>query len=261
MSKKRLIHISLAVVFILLILFVWQIAQDYHNEKRLQANLTSLEFFIPSPRSFFTAFRNNWDVIQIAMFATLQKSFFGFFIGATLAICVVSLYFMLPWLRSATLPMAYAINSVPVVGFAPIIVLAFGQGSFSTIAFLAAMVSYFPIVITLDSSIHNIDRKYVELLKVYNANSVQMLKYVYIPLTLPNFFIAIKLAIPASLIGAVIGEWMGSRTGIGNLMMICMYQLKPGLLYACLFQIAIVSSVIVLTLGIIKNKVLPWTKT
>ena len=94
----------------------------------------------------------------------------------------------------------------------------------------------------------------MELMKILNATRFQVLQKVIIPNSVPYFFISAKLSLPASIMGAVIGEWLGANRGVGKLMITSFYQLKPGLLYGSLFLVVIVSCTLILILRLLEKK-------
>ena len=254
-------RVVVPLLLIILIVVIWQIATDRVNEVRAENRQTSLEFFFPSPRNIFNSFIDNFSNIQSSIGNTLVKSFVGFIIGVFLAIAIAMLYYIFPRLRNATIPVAYAINSFPITGLIPIIVLTFGQGTFLSVVIVSILICYFPMLITIDGAFKNIDQRYVEFLRIYKANRLQILKYANIPLTLPNFFVSLRMSIPASIIGAILGEWMGSGKGIGRLMVLSVYRMEAGLLYACMVEIALICAVLTLLVELLGRKVVFWNKS
>lgn len=257
-SKKSIKGIVLPLVIVLCGLVAWQVAEDYVNELRYIEGKTSLEFFIPTPLTILQAGLDNYQQIAKAMGQTLTKALVGFAVGVIFAVMMTILYSLLPVLRPATLPIAFAIQSFPVVGIAPAVVLAFGQDSFMSIVFISALLTYFPILLSFDDAFKNIDREYLDLSFVYNADRLQTLRYVKFPLAMPAFLTALKLAVPSSIVGATIGEWMGSSSGIGRVITLALYQLKPGILYCCLILLATLSASTVLLINLIEQFCFPW---
>ncbi len=256
MTKK--IILSILIFFVLLI--VWQIVEDQINVQRLEKDQTALEAFIPTPLTILKSFGNDWQNIVRELSHTLRKAGLGFAIGVVFAVLIASIFIFIPFIRNLIFPLAFAINSFPIIGFAPAIVLIFGQGSFISIVFISALICYFPTLISMDTAFRETDKNLLELMEVLNANKWQTLFKVRLPLAMPYLFLSMKLAIPAAIIGATIGEWLGARNGIGQLITIALYQLKPGLLYASLISITIVSSLSIIILLIIQNLLFPWKR-
>jgi len=252
--KQRLLPLAIIVIG----LVVWQIVEDHTNELRHIEGKTSLEFFIPTPLTIIQAGFENHKQIARAMGQTLVKALVGFTMGVAFAIIMAVLYSLIPALRTATFPIAFALQSFPVVGIAPAVVLAFGQDSFMSVVFISALLTYFPILLSFDDAFRSIDKEYLELSFVYNASRWQTLRYVKFPLAMSSFLTALKLAAPGGIVGATIGEWMGSSSGIGRMITLALYQLKPGILYCCLIVLAIISASTILVIKLIERFCFSW---
>jgi len=242
-----------------LIIF-WQFAENLINARRLEMGLTGLEAFIPSPITIFKTFSSHGNIILVEISHTLRKAFLGCFLGVIIAFFMSIFFLIVPISRNILLPFTFAINSFPIVGIAPAIILAFGQGSWGAIVFISALISYFPVLISMDTAFKETDQEVLDLMYVFNASAMQTFFKVRLPVAVPYFFLSLKLAIPASIIGATMGEWLGCRVGIGQLITISLYQLKPGLLYASLISIVVVSILSILCIKLVEYFCLPWKR-
>lgn len=212
MIKK--ITISILVFFILLT--IWQVFEDRFNAQQIANHETAFEAFIPTPLTIIKTFNNNWNNILRELSYTLRNAFFGFAIGVIFAIIFAVTFLCLPFIRNLIFPLSFAINSFPIVGFAPAIILIFGQGSYWSIIFISALICYFPTLISMDTAFHETDKDLIELMHVLNASKLQTLFKIRLPIAMPYLFLSMKLAIPASIIGATIGEWLGSDMVLGS---------------------------------------------
>lgn len=255
--NKKIISI---VVTLLFLIFCWQILESKANTSRMENGQTGIEAFIPTPLTILHTFQNQGDIIFVNILYTIQRALVGFIIGTSFGLAMAIMFLFFPSVRSITFPFAFTMNSFPVVGFAPIIILAFGQGSGISIIFISALICYFPVLINMDSALQNTNRDLLDVTHVLNATPMQELFKLRLPLALPHLFLSMKLAMPASIIGATIGEWLGTRNGIGQLITIALYQLKPGLLYASLIAVALVSVAFIALLSFIQSKLLVWNK-
>jgi ABC-type nitrate/sulfonate/bicarbonate transport system permease component len=236
----------------------WEIIQRLITTQRLAQGQTGLDAFFPTPSTIMFTFVQDWQYISTALLVTVGRGLIGCGIGALLALSVAALLDYIPRLRGFIMPTMFAVNAFPIIGFAPLIILMFGQGSILSIIFVATLISYFPILITLDHAIRHTSRDLLASLEVAGATRRQLLWHVKIPLAQPNLFVALRLALPASIIGAMIGEWLGARSGIGNLITIGLYQLKPGLLYGALFALTTISAMLTWALHALERACLPW---
>jgi ABC-type nitrate/sulfonate/bicarbonate transport system permease component len=253
-------NIFFSILFIFLLLFSWQILQSRIDKERIANNETSLEAFIPTPLTIAKTFLSDGKNILKELSHTLKKAFLGLLLGVSVAILMASIFLFFPAVRNLTLPLTFAINSFPIIGFAPAIVLIFGQGSLQSIVFISALICYFPTLISIDTAFKETDKNLLEIMEVLGASKLQTLKIIHIPLAIPYLFLSLKLAIPASIIGATIGEWLGAREGIGQLITIALYRLNPGILYSSLISIALSSALIIAFLSILEYFLFPWQR-
>lgn len=254
---KKLLY---TIIVIVCLLGFWQVGEDLANRGRSLRNETSFEAFIPTPLTIEKTFVSNGDQLIREAGYTLGRALSGFAIGAVLAILISLIFLFFPFFRNVFSPLAFAMNSFPIIGLAPAIIIAFGQGSWLSIVFISMLICYFPILISLDTAYKHIDNEIIEIMQVFHASRLQIFFKVQLPLVLPYLFMSMKLAIPASIIGATMGEWLGSRTGLGQLITIALYQLKPGLLYAALFLIVGVSLLAILIFSFLEHLLFPWNR-
>ncbi|MDX9970694.1 MAG: ABC transporter permease subunit [Candidatus Gracilibacteria bacterium] len=253
--KKTIITTTFTTIILIGIL---QTLGYFINQHRLSAGHTGLEAFIPLPSTILTTFLINWQTLIIELLYTLEKALGGFIVGTTMGIFIAIFIYFIPSLRHSLMPFCYGLNSFPIMGFAPAIILIFGQGSAWAIIFISALICFFPTLVSVDSSFRHSNKDLLDVVTILKASKLQKLTKIHIPLALSNIFLAMRISIPGSIIGATMGEWLGSRNGIGQLVTIALYQLNPGILYAALTLLTISSLLITLIIFYIEKKVLPW---
>lgn len=254
MSKKLILLILFSLVFLLL----WQWGLQLFSEARLAAGQTSLEAFIPLPSTVLKTFIDQWDLIGSELIYTLVRATLGLVLGASIGWIFASMLVFLPRLRNVLEPLLYGINAFPLVGFAPVIILIFGQGSLTAIVFVAALICFFPTFIQIDYAYQKTNKALLDVLKVLRATTFQRFLKVQLPLAIPYLFVALRLSIPAAFVGSMLGEWLGTKHGIGQLVTVSLYQLNPGMLYAALIAVTITSLFVVGLIKIIEKKVTCW---
>lgn len=250
--------IMTVVLTVLLILTIWQLIETFVSQRMIAEGRTSIEAFIPTPSTMLKTIRDDGDQIIYETGYTLARAVVGFSIGIIFGIAMAILIFLFPALRQVVLPIAFSANSFPIVGFAPVIILLFGQGSNISIIFISTLIAYFPVLINIESAFMTTNSAILDIVHVFGATRWQVVQKVMIPLAFPNFLNSLRLALPASIIGATMGEWLGARNGIGQLITVALYQLKPGLLYTSLLTVAAVSLVLTATVHFLTKYLTPW---
>jgi len=168
----------------------------------------------------------------------------GLVLGTAMGLVVAFSVSRFPRSRDTILPLAVAINAIPIVAFAPIANNWFGiRSPFSKMAVAASLV-FFPIMINVLRGLTDVDPSALELMRSYAAGDGAILRKVRIPNALPYFFTAMKVATTLSLIGAIVGEYFGGAfTALGVLInsRSTTFQFKEawaGIGVACAFGIA-----------------------
>lgn len=254
---KRLLRI---VIYLFVFLSLWQVFETKLSQEMLVNNQTSIEAFIPTPLSLYNTFLTDGDIIIHELSFTLTRALYGVCIGLLFALVMSILFIFYPFLRKNIYPMFFAINSFPIIGFAPLIIMIFGQGTGASIIFISSLICYFPMLVSLDTSFRYTDRDLLDFMHVLNASKLQTFLKIQVPAAIPHFFMALKLVIPSSIIGATIGEWLGTRNGVGQLITVSLYQLNPSLMYASLISVTLCCLIAVSLINIFEVKCLPWKK-
>lgn len=148
--------------------------------------------------------------------ATLLEAIGGF--AAALAFALVLGYSIAswPWLERVLAPHLAAIQAVPVVAVAPLIVLWVGTDLRAKIL-VAALVTFFPMLLSTVVALRSVPRELREMAIISGANRWQLLRYVELPLALPVLFGGIKTGLALATTGAVVAEFVSGRDGLGVL--------------------------------------------
>lgn len=248
---------TLLIVFAMVVLF-WQFAEYIININRLNSGLTSLEAFLPTPVTIFKTTINNFGVLISELSYTFFRGIFGLIIGTILSLIMTAVIIFFPRSRNIFLPITISLNSFPMIGFAPVIILIFGQGSALGIIFISALISYFPTFVILDKAVREVNEEFINLAEIWGATKWSIFTKIQLPYILPYLFTSFKLSLPASIIGATLGEWLGTKNGIGQLITISLYQLKPGILYSSLFLVVISVGLLTWIINTVEKIVIPW---
>jgi NitT/TauT family transport system permease protein len=121
--------------------------------------------------------------------------------------------------RSATLrhifePYIMAFYGIPKIALAPLFIIWFGIGIWSKVA-LAALMVFFLIFFNVYMGVRNVERELVDLARVMGANQRQLSRYVYLPAAMPHIIMGMRMALPYSVIGVIVGEFTSSTKGLG----------------------------------------------
>ena len=231
-----------------IILILWQVYTATFGISRI---------VLPSPSEIALASINRYDLLLRETWPTFLESVCGFglavAIGIPLAVCVANSRM----LNLTLYPLLVATQSVPKVAIAPIVLVWFGLGLQSKLA-IAFLVAFFPIVVNTATGLQSTPAGLLELARSLRATRLQVFAKVQFPAALPFIFSGAKVAVTLAVIGAVIGEFVGSVSGLGNLLLTANSQLDSALAWAALIWLSILGIVLFVAVALAERLLMPW---
>jgi len=182
---------------------------------------------------------NRWPLFGRALSATLSSTAMGYVWGLVFGLGGAVFAHLRPIARPGTDRLAAVINSIPSIALAPVFIVFLSRES--TPAAIAAVHAAFILYVSASSGLGAATRAHVDLLAVLGASRIQCLWRLELPASLPAISSGLKLAVPAALIGAVIGEWFGAPRGLGVLIVNAMQNFQIPLLWSVVVLIAATS--------------------
>ena len=199
--RSKLLPLSLLVLIILL----WQFASS---------RAIIAFWIIPSPQAVLKVFRENSDLIWHHLKPTLFAALLGLMISIVIGSLTAILMDVSKLFRQIIYPYLVVSQTVPIIAVAPIIIIWFGYG-ISAKVFTVILVCFFPIALGLFEGFQQVSMEQIRLMKALGASGWKCFRYLKLPASLPGFFTGLKLAATYSVMGAVIGEWLGGSAGLG----------------------------------------------
>lgn len=199
-------------------------------------------YVLPSVTSILGGLVNDAASLAKAARYTAAESFAGYVIGCLVGMAAAVLVTMIPAARSVVLPLATAINSVPVVAYSPLVLLWFGMGMASKIVMVAVAVS-FTIFLSTIAGLDRVDRKSVDLIRSFGAGRLAVLWRLRLPTALPLIIAGMRVSTVRSVIVAIVTEMLGAYDGLGWII----YQAVLQIDFVKVWAAIIVASAISLT--------------
>jgi NitT/TauT family transport system permease protein len=235
---------------LILILAVWQAYVQLSGISRI---------VLPSPLDILDVSIRRYDLLLKETWPTLVETVLGFAlalaIGIPLAVCVANSRL----LNLAFYPILVATQSVPKVAIAPIILVWFGLGIQSKLA-IAFLVAFFPVVVDTATGLRATPSGLLELAHSLRASQWQVFTKVQMPAALPFIFAGAKVAITLAVIGAVIGEFVGSVSGLGNLLLTANSQMDGPLAWAALIWLSALGILLFAAVALAERLAMPWAE-
>jgi len=218
-------------------------------------------FLVPAPSRV-------WDnLVTMTSSGQLLKQFLitfgeaigGFAIAVTCA--ALSAALVTEWKLAERLVYPYftAIQAMPKVAIAPLIVIWFGYGYPSKVV-VAALLSFFPMLVSFVEGLKATDEGRLKLMRAMSATRWQTLKYVRIPYAMPFVFAGIELGGLYAMLGAIVAEFIGASAGLGNWLIAMNVNLDTASTFALLVVLAIYGLVFQKLISIARARVLFWAR-
>lgn len=242
---------SMPSIIVTLVLFIiWQIIAVKMNAS----------YILPSPLEILQKIWELRDIlIGVHLPATMGVTVLGLIISIILGLFLAIIMDLNEKIENALYPIIIASQTIPTTAIAPLFVLWFGYGIWSKVL-VTILITFFPITITVYDGFKSTKREMEELLITYGASKKDIFIKLKLPSALPYFFSAIKMAIPLSIIGAAIAEWLGAQSGLGYFSKRMMTQLDGAGVFAPVVVLSVVAMILVSIVSIIEKSLIKWRK-
>jgi NitT/TauT family transport system permease protein len=214
-------------------------------------------FIAPSPVAVAATLAAKFGMLMTNLLPTAIEAVLGFLLGNFAAVVIATCFVLRRTAEEAFFPVAVMINTIPVVAKAPILVLLLGNGMEPKIA-IAALVCFFPTLVNMTRGLRDVSPEQLELMHVLSATSREVFFKLRVQNSLPYLFSALKIAASTAVIGAIVGEWIGSNIGIGALIIQATYNFDSALLYATIVVGSTFSALFFATISLAERRVIRW---
>lgn len=216
------------------------------------------EFVAPSPIAALTTLIEKAPVLLDNFWPTAIESIAGFILGNGLAILLAVAFVHSKVLEAAYFPVAVFFNTIPILALAPILVLIFGLGMLPKIV-IAAVICFFPTLVNMIRGLEAVSTAELELMHVLNATRRDIFWKLRVPRSLPFLFAALRIASTTSVVGAIVGEWIGANKGLGALIIQATFNYQSSLLYATLFMSSGLALLFFALVVFVERRLLNWS--
>lgn len=214
-------------------------------------------FVAPSPLAVAATLAGKAGMLLANLWPTALEAILGFLLGNFAAIAIATVFVHKKTAEEAFFPVVVLINTIPVVAKAPILVLLLGNGMEPKIA-IAALICFFPTLVNMVRGLEAVNPQAMELMRVLSASPREVFFKLRVPTALPYLFSALKIAASTAVIGAIVGEWIGSTVGIGALIIQATYNFDSALLYATVIVGSAFSVLFFLAISALERLVVRW---
>jgi ABC-type nitrate/sulfonate/bicarbonate transport system permease component len=231
-------------------LVVWEVAVIVRETPR---------WFLPRPSEIGEELIVSRALLWHHTWTTLQEMLLGlalaFVLGVLLAVGIASSRLV----ERAVYPGVVASQAVPIIALAPILLIWFGYGLTPKVI-VVVLTCFFPIVVNMVDGLRAADRDAIALLRSMGADRWQIMRLVRVPASLPHLFSGLRIAAAWSVIGALVGEWVGASRGLGYLMIRSSSQFQTPRLFAAVVIAAALGILLFTLVALVERLALPWRR-
>jgi len=237
-----------AVVFGLLVVVAWELATIvFDADERL----------FPAPTDVIAAFFADPAEILRNAAITLLEMVLGFVAGTMVGVALGILLTYSTTVRSAVYPWLIVSQTIPIPAVAAVLVIWFGFSLLPKVI-VVALIVFFPVAVATADGLRSVDPEMVKLVRSFGAGKGRIFREVRIPVALPYVFTGAKVAATFSVLGAVFGEWVGARGGLGYLLLLENRAVNTDAVFAIIFTLSVLGVGFFGLIVLLERLTIPW---
>jgi NitT/TauT family transport system permease protein len=190
-------------------------------------------------------------------FITLGEVLSGLALGVSIATVLGYLLARFPAVERLLSPYVVASQSIPIVAIAPLLVIWFGPGLFSKVL-ICALIVFFPVLVNTIVGLRSVPEDLRDLMRSLKATTWQTLRLLEIPAALPVFLGGLRVGATLSVIGAVVGEFVGSDRGLGFMINRARGQYDTALVFVAVISLVMMALALYGSVVILESRLLSW---
>lgn len=248
--SERIIRILAPAGLILLLILFWEVAVHLNDTPR---------WMLPAPSDILQSFREDWRLLLHHTRVTLTEVLIGFGLALVAGLLTGFAIDSSRTIERALYPLLIASQTIPMVVLAPLFLIWFGYGLLPKVL-ITALVAYFPLAVNTVDGLKSTDRELLKLMVSMGAGKWQVFRLAKVPSALPLIFSGARISVAFSVIGAVFGEFVGAKEGLGYLMDRSAPQFQTPRVFACIVILALMGVGLFLIVSLIERIALPWRR-
>lgn len=193
------------------------------------------------------------------LWVTVHEALLGYVIAVLGAVVVGSLIAEINLAERILLPYIVAFESVPKIALAPLLLIWFGFGETSKVA-MACLISFFAILLSVIEGLRSTAANEVEMMRAFGSNRFQILWKCKVRNALPSFFSGLDIGIIFSLLGAIVGEFVGAKAGLGNRLLTFNYNFDIASMFAVLIILSVIGFTAHSVVRLARRRIVRWSR-
>ncbi len=233
---------------------LWQLAAS----SGFLAEVLGIEsFLVPSPAEIAQSLWENRSLLAENAWVTLREMLLGLGVALALGVGFAVVMHLSALVRDASYPLIVVSQTIPVIVIAPILLVWLGYGIWPKVI-VVALICFFPVTVNVLAGLGSADPEAIKMMRSLDASRPALFRRVEAPGALPNFFTGAKIAVVVAPIGAVFGEWVGSSSGLGHLILTDNGQLEVAREFAAVAVLSAMALVLIGLVALVERRVVAW---
>jgi NitT/TauT family transport system permease protein len=238
--------------FLVAIILIWEFGTKLANIP---------VYIVPPPsliwQSLFAGFQAGylWQYTGVTSVEIIFGYLLGVIIGFGFGVLVVQ-YRLLDFF---IYPLIVAVNAVPKIAIAPLLVIWVGTGVQSKV-YIAALTAFFPLLVAVITGLRQVDSDQVLLMRGAGATKWQTFRMAALPNALPTIFGGLEVAIVLSVVGAIVGEFVGAQSGLGYYILFANSRLDTASMFGAFVILAVIGTILSSLISLLARKVVFWRR-
>ncbi len=215
------------------------------------------DYLVPTPSAVGSRLFDDLGYFLFHGLITLVEALGGFAMGSIVAVLAAGVMAHSRLFERTVYPIALLIKVTPIVAIAPLFVIWFGFGSFPKMM-IAALITFFPVMVNTFVGLRSVNPTTLDFFRLLDAGDTQVLFKLRAPSALPYVFAAFRIAVPLSVIGAVVGEWFTGDRGLGSVIIVAHHNIDMPTLFSAIAVLACIGLGLTGITALVERRVLFW---
>lgn len=236
-------------VFLVALIVLWEAGESMGIPDFVLPKLSKVARIFLDPETLRLYLAHGWVTLQEALLGLVIGGGLGFLAGVALTESRA--------LYNTFYPYIVALQCMPKVALAPLLVIWLGFGISSKVT-VVALLCFFPVLVNTISGIRGVSTETRELFQAIRASRLTTLTHLLIPAALPSILTGVEIAVVVSLLGAIVGEFVGAEKGLGVLLQQAQFQMNIPGVFAVLLVLAVLGVIFNVAVRTLRRRVLFW---
>ena len=215
------------------------------------------EYLLPAPQVVAARMVKDWFALWRNGIYTLLSVLTGFTASIAIGVPIAFAIVLSRGMERVTMPFLVMSQTIPKVAIAPILVVWLGFGILPKIA-IVFLISFFPIVVSTVVGLKSVETDMIDLVRSMGGSTAKIMLRVRAPSALPQMFAGLKIAVCLAVVGAIVGEFVGSDRGLGYLLLTSTGTLDGPLIWAALIVLIAMGMTLFAIVSFIERLAIPW---